>query len=126
MTNTEKIIKLNTIWYHLIGPEHHKDRDCHFYITQKFSYGDTMKYIVEHNGYIKHDYEDSEWNTREEAEVELITLISNIIKDEMMWSINSNPDKDNSAFKEIENEVNNIVSGGNSYFDYTKDILYKD
>jgi len=48
----EEITKLTEEWYKLIGGDHHKDRDCHWYIETKWSYGDHPKYIVRHYGYI--------------------------------------------------------------------------
>ena len=35
MTNHEKIIELNKIWYNLIGSDY-KDRDCHFRISTHY------------------------------------------------------------------------------------------
>jgi hypothetical protein len=48
----EEITKLTQDWYKLIGPTHHKDRDCHWYIETKWSYGENPKYTVQHYGYI--------------------------------------------------------------------------
>jgi len=47
-----EISELAKEWYHLIGPQHHKDRDCHWRIVTRWSYGDPATYSVEHNGYI--------------------------------------------------------------------------
>jgi hypothetical protein len=48
----EEITNLTDEWYHLIGKDHHKDRDCHWYIETKWSYGFPPKYLVCHYGYI--------------------------------------------------------------------------
>lgn len=48
----EEITKLTDEWYCLIGPDHHKDRDCHWYVETKWSYGFPPKYLVCHYGYI--------------------------------------------------------------------------
>ena len=48
----EEITKLTDEWYRLIGSDHHKDRDCHWYIETKWSYGQPPKYSVQHFGYI--------------------------------------------------------------------------
>jgi hypothetical protein len=50
-----KITKLNKEWYKLISAEHHKDRDCHWCITTRWSYGKRPSYTVEHHGYIGDD-----------------------------------------------------------------------
>jgi len=71
MTNHEKIIELNKIWYSLIGGDHHKDRDCHFRICTHYMYGDLVEFEVEHHGYIMGDRE-AEFKTLEEAEEYLI------------------------------------------------------
>ena len=47
-----KITKLTNQWYTLIGSDHHKDRDCHWYIETKWSYGQPPVYIIQHYGYI--------------------------------------------------------------------------
>ena len=87
MTNHEKIIELNKIWYDFICSDHHKDRDCHFRISAHYHYGDKVEYEVEHNGYIV-DYDCTEWNTLEEAEQELIRLLSSSIISEADWYLN--------------------------------------
>ena len=49
----EEITKLTNEWYNLIGPRHHKDRCCHWYIETKWSYGQPPTYEVQHWGYIR-------------------------------------------------------------------------
>lgn len=88
MTNHEKIIELNKIWYPLISAEHHKSRDCHFYIIIDYHYGEKVSYTVEHKGYIVHDYDNTEWYSLEEAEQELVRLLSNSILEEAEWYYN--------------------------------------
>jgi len=85
MTNHEKILALNKLWYDIICSEHHKERDVHFYIITDFHYGEKVSYTVEHKGYIVHNYENSEWDTQEEAELELIRLLSESILGEVSW-----------------------------------------
>lgn len=74
MTNHEKIIELNKIWYDLIGGDHHKDRDCHFRICTHYMYGDSVEYEVEHYGYILDRFEE-EFKTLYEAEIYLINKV---------------------------------------------------
>jgi hypothetical protein len=62
----EEITKLTEEWYHLIGKDHHKDRDCHWYIETKWSYGDSPVYTIQHNGYILDDIAET-WSTYELA-----------------------------------------------------------
>ena len=48
----DDITKLTDDWYCLIGSDHCKDRDCHWYINTKWSYGNSPVYVVEHYGYL--------------------------------------------------------------------------
>jgi hypothetical protein len=79
MTNHEKIIELNKIWYDVICGDYHKDRDCHFRISTHYFYGDQVEWEVEHFGYILVNEIRSveEFATLHEAEV---WLIHNVLK----------------------------------------------
>ena len=48
---TEKIIILSRHWYDLVSKNHHKDRDCHWYIETDYQYGDKPIYTAWHRGY---------------------------------------------------------------------------
>lgn len=62
----KEINSLTERWYLLIGQDHHKDRDCHWYINSVWSYGQPVKYRVEHYGYILDDISE-EFATYSEA-----------------------------------------------------------
>lgn len=51
-TVEEEIVRLTDIWYTYVSMDHHKDRDCHWYISTEFSYGKEPTYRVHHDGYI--------------------------------------------------------------------------
>ncbi|WP_396274986.1 hypothetical protein [Hyphomonas sp.] len=74
-----QITELTNEWYSLIGKDHHKDRDCHFYINTVWSYGKKQKYRVEHYGYIFRDVEE-EFDTYNEAAMFLLNKIKEMIK----------------------------------------------
>ena len=74
----QEVTKLTEDWYRLIGKDHHKDKDCHWYIETKWSYGLSPTYIVRHYGYIL-DEVDEEFETYEEA--------LNFLKDFLIKSI---------------------------------------
>ena len=74
-----QITELSKEWYILIGGDHHKDRDCHFYINTVWSYGQKQKYRVEHYGYIFRDIEE-EFDTYNEAAMFLLNKIKEMIK----------------------------------------------
>jgi hypothetical protein len=46
-----QLTRLTADWMSTIGPEHHKDRDCHFWIERRWSYGEPPKWVAEHHGY---------------------------------------------------------------------------
>jgi hypothetical protein len=69
-----QITELTEKWYYLIGKDHHKDRDCHFYINTVWSYGQTQKYRVEHYGYLYRDVEETFETYNEAAECLMNTL----------------------------------------------------
>jgi hypothetical protein len=69
-----QITELTKEWYSLIGQDHHKDKDCHFYINTVWSYGQKQKYRVEHYGYLYKDVEETFDTYREAAEYLLKTL----------------------------------------------------
>jgi len=48
MTSPDSILYLTGIWYDLIRKEHHKDRDCHFAVVKRWSYGNRPTYHIEH------------------------------------------------------------------------------
>jgi exonuclease III len=58
----QEITELSAKYYELIGADHHKDRDCHWTIETKWSYGQPPVYIVEHHGYL-HNTERAKFET---------------------------------------------------------------
>jgi hypothetical protein len=78
----KKITQLTDEWYKLIGKDHHKDRDCHFYINTVWSYGQDQKYRVEHHGYVA-DEIDEDFETYDKALDFLEYKLEKMIKEEM-------------------------------------------
>lgn len=67
MTNLDdKITALTAAWYAYVNLDHHKDRDCHFYIEKVWSYGKPPVYRVSHPGYIT-DFASPTFKTAGEA-----------------------------------------------------------
>jgi hypothetical protein len=62
----EEITTLTDEWYLLIGKDHHKDKDCHWYVETRWSYSYPPIYTVLHHGYILDDIQE-EYKTYEEA-----------------------------------------------------------
>jgi hypothetical protein len=87
----EEITKLTDEWYTLIGPDHHKEKDCHWYVETKWSYGHPAKYSVQHWGYIIGDIEEH-WNTYELALGRLKEILTREIE-EYIKDRNENDDE---------------------------------
>lgn len=77
----EEITSLTDEWYRLIGPTHHKDKCCHWYIETKWSYGYPPIYTVQHYGYILDNIEE-ECDSYEEALTVLRDTLKEKIEDE--------------------------------------------
>ena len=92
MTNEElhkTILALTNEWYSLIRGEHHKDRDCHWYIETKWSYGEPPVYHVYHYGYVGEEV-DVPCATYEEALNVLWQALTDAIK---LINQNESPDR---------------------------------
>lgn len=74
---TDQLLKL---WYETIGGDHHKDRDCHFYIERNFSTYKLSRWTLYHRGYLLGDI-DEFYNTYKEAEKGLQELLIEKIKE---------------------------------------------
>lgn len=93
MTPLEKEIEnLSRAWYYFVGVDHHKDRDCHWYVTQYFSYGQKPYFQSWHSGYIASDFEGSKCDTIEEAQEELRDRLLLEIHNAKRW-VNRNLDE---------------------------------
>jgi hypothetical protein len=78
MTITQKLQHLSDLWGRcLVG--HHKDRDCHHYICEKYTFG-ALVYEVQHYGYIS-DTTEKIFYTKEAAQLFLVELLTEQIKD---------------------------------------------
>jgi len=63
----KELLMLTTLWYKIVSLDHHKDRDCHFHITETWSYGANPTYSIEHNGYIGNEIDKIGFSTRYNA-----------------------------------------------------------
>lgn len=94
MSNTiEEITKLTDEWYCLIGKDHHKDRDCHWYIETKWSYGFPPKYLVCHYGYII-DAIEEECDSYDLALVKLKEVLTKEIKEYKIYQSQNEEESD--------------------------------
>lgn len=87
----QEITKLTDEWYTLIEPDHHKDKDCHWYIETRWSYGQSPKYTVWHHGYILHEIEE-ERASYDEALLKLKEILIEKIEEEKKIKEENNED----------------------------------
>jgi hypothetical protein len=83
MTLEEEITKLTDVWYEYVNKDHHKDRDCHWYIEKIWSYGQEPYYIAYHHGYIINHWTSPKCGTEEMA----MTLLRDKIKRELEHAV---------------------------------------
>lgn len=77
----KQILKLTEEWYELVSGNHHKDRDCHWYIETRWSYGEKPEYRVFHNGYVTDNIEIA-CDSYETALIELRNILKRAIERE--------------------------------------------
>lgn len=77
----ERLQKLTEFWYDYVGCDHHKDRDCHFYINKVWSYGKPAIWRPEHYGYMASDFTGGMHDTYGEALDELLAYLEEEVKD---------------------------------------------
>ena len=74
------------LWYEVIAEDHHKDRDCHFYIEREYSTYRPGGWCAYHNGYILKDYRE-EFPTFEQALQGLLTFLLEKLAEEISTTI---------------------------------------
>ena len=77
----EEITKLTDEWRSLTAKDHCKDRDFHWYIETKWSYGQPPKYSVQHFGYILDEIVE-ECDSYDEALLKLKEVLIEKIEEE--------------------------------------------
>ena len=85
----EEITKLTDDWRSLTAKDHCKDRDFHWYIETKWSYGQPPKYSVQHWGYILGDIVE-EFASYDEALLKLKEILMEKIAEEKKFEEENN------------------------------------
>ena len=117
----EEILYLTKIWMKYIAPEHHKDRDCKFYIKKIWAYGDEPYYEAYHYGYVAAEFEGTKCDTLEEAQEELRDFLYMTIYKEEQWLIDvinkAKNDEDGWSNEDLEERQGGLdrLSGWNDY-----------
>lgn len=104
MSRQNEIVQLTSLWYKIVSMDHHKDRDCHFYINVKYSYGDKPDFWVEHMGYIKHPDINECFATMELAEDFLLDTLCEMIQDKRDWATAVLAEKNPKIWDEYQKE----------------------
>ena len=121
MNIEEEIDYLAKLWYRYVGLDHHKDRDCHFYVQKIWSYGDKPYYQCHHYGYIAEDFEGTKCDTLEEAQEELRDFVYFAIHKEYTWlldcmdKINKGEDGWSEEDREERQAGLDVLAGWNDY-----------
>lgn len=113
----KEITKLTKLWYEIVGIDHHKDKDCHWYISKRWSYGQNPFYTVEHYAYIGEDIYE-EFKTYVEAEAFLLCNLGEAIKGEKIWAEEILKEEENDEcpygnFNRARKIIKIIKKGGN-------------
>jgi hypothetical protein len=78
----QQITELTLEWYAVVGRDHHKDRDCHFYIAKEWSYGEPPVYVVQHDGYVWDEVIDRTFATSGDAHRFLLEKLKEMVAKE--------------------------------------------
>lgn len=82
--STLDIQELTRRWYNYVTLDHHKDRDCHFYVEKRWSYGREPVYVASHSGYRADYWNSQEYPTAAEAEEALRKWLTHTINGRIM------------------------------------------
>lgn len=85
MSTDSELLRLTAAWMEYVGRDHHKDRDCHWYIECDYAYGDAPEFTVSHQGYIGLD-EARPADSYEHAKDVLLRMIRDAIREEKAWA----------------------------------------
>ena len=91
MTLEKEITELTDKWMKYVSLDHHKDRDCHWYITKTWSYGEEPYYEAHHSGYLLDHWTSPRCGSEEMA--------STILRDKLKREVES-------AIKELKEAQN--------------------
>lgn len=81
-----EVVRLTRAWYEYVTMDHHKDRDCHWYIQADFAYGDPPTFVAYHDGYVADTPRSVKAETYEAALHGLLFLVRRTIREEQEWA----------------------------------------
>jgi len=78
------LLENTKVWCEIVSIDHHKDRDMHFEVIKRYSYGREPYWYILHNGYMaemKNDVIQKRYQTEEEAMQALVDWLHTEIVD---------------------------------------------
>lgn len=103
--NQKTFIEQTDKWYEYVSMDHHKDRDCHWYIEVDFQYGRGPIYTAFHQGYTQRGRFAPERETYAEAFEDLVEIFRECIDNERKWVkevLKTPPDWDEEQIRKAE------------------------
>lgn len=82
------------VWCKAISTDHHKTKDCYFYIETKWAFGEPPTFVAHHSGYIAEPFTGKERSIFEGAEHDLRKYLIEIITDHYEWAVTMSKDPD--------------------------------
>lgn len=83
---SEEITRLSKIWYRYVNLEHHKDRDCHWSIDIRWSYGKEPTFTPWHDGYIGERWTGRAYQNMRDALMGLLDHMQTALRREQAWA----------------------------------------
>lgn len=102
MNTSQRIQDLTAKWYEAVSYDHHKDRDCHWYIEVDYAYGQAPTFMAQHHGYVFQNVSGPVRSTYAEAEADLVDLIIEAFRSQERWANEVMTDLDGYDAAEIE------------------------
>lgn len=84
----DEITAMTKAWYEYVSGDHHKDRDCHWYIEQSWDYGETPTWTIKHYGYIFHKGKDGETQCKGKTHKDALCDLRKLIRKAFLSEIN--------------------------------------
>jgi len=104
------------MWYRYVSMDHHKERDCHWYVSTDFRYGHETKYTVYHDGYICDESVYFECSSYKEALAKLKDAVLAAFRSQLEWSrhVIAHPDEYDGVQYEQASLVIDVLRGYNA------------
>jgi hypothetical protein len=89
VNTSDEITRLSAAYVAAISNLHHKDRDCHFFVEKRWSYGEAPYYIAYHYGYHAERWTSPRCRDAASAETLLLRFLRAEIESLRKWATES-------------------------------------